>query len=883
MTTTTHNEIDLDSLLDYKALYSQIVQKARITGSQMLGLCPVHQEKTPSFSVDLKTGKCNCFSCQFSGNYISLYAKMHGIDQKEAYKAICQENGIDLENKKESPAAQTKKKDSQAPEVYTLDDYAKEKKLPLQFLKDFFYCDTYVYKNGGKSVKMPYVNSDGKEVAVRYRHHPKSERRFSWNRGAQTTFYGLQFFNDIKEKERPVILCEGESDTQTLILLGFDALGVPGASNFKKSEVQWLKDLKKIYMHVEPDRGGEVFKSKIIEMLREVDFQGQLFSFSCNDKGEKDPSGLFIAHGAETATEEIKQLIERAQKVDLHSEPVSITGAPINLRIPFGYTVDDSGIWKEPQKENESPVLVIKTPLMIAKRLVSFDSEEEKVQILFKRDGKLIGGVFDRKTVFNNTSILELTSMGATISSSNAKNVVNYLTKLEEENLDLIPVCNSAKTLGWLPNGGFLPYYPNGVELDAHGSLSQWSTACKLKGNLESWVDVMKAHRERYRFRFLLAASFTAPLLKILKCRSFIVYNWASSRGGKTAALKAALSVWGDPEKMMVTFNSTRVALERMASFFCDIPLGIDERQLAGSNQEGLETLFYMLSNGTSRGRGTRDGGIQEISTWRTVAITTGEEPVAKDNTMTGVSTRTLEIVGAPFESESDASAMHRETSKNYGKAGEAWIKHLQEGKEEKIIELFNLMKENVQRMAGDRNGSHIDALSAVAVADIMTSSFLFGDNPNEAAAQALNMLEKVLSNMKSEELPDVNVSACSYLLDYFQSNEKRAFSVEVFGAREGWEEVVGGWGKDETAEVKSILWIPSSLRKALEDGGFSYRKTLKYMKDEELIECDASGNPSKVIFRGQKSVRVIKIKYKEMNEIIAGNGRRERQEELPF
>jgi len=48
---------------------------------------------------------------------------------------------------------------------------------------------------------------------------------------------------------------------------------------------------------------------------------------------------------------------------------------------------------------------------------------------------------------------------------------------------------------------------------------------------------------------------------------------------GKTAALKAALSVWGDPEGLMASFYATRVGLERLAGFFRDLPLGIDEKQ----------------------------------------------------------------------------------------------------------------------------------------------------------------------------------------------------------------------------------------------------------------------------------------------------------------
>ena len=53
--------------------------------------------------------------------------------------------------------------------------------------------------------------------------------------------------------------------------------------------------------------------------------------------------------------------------------------------------------------------------------------------------------------------------------------------------------------------------------------------------------------------------------------------------------------------------------------------MGIDERQLAGNRQEGLEKMVYMIANGTGRSRGAKDGGLQALKTWRTVALATGE------------------------------------------------------------------------------------------------------------------------------------------------------------------------------------------------------------------------------------------------------------------
>lgn len=55
---------------------------------KLLGLCPVHQEKTPSFWVSPEIGKAKCFGCGFSGDALDLYQGVTGEDFIEAKKAL---------------------------------------------------------------------------------------------------------------------------------------------------------------------------------------------------------------------------------------------------------------------------------------------------------------------------------------------------------------------------------------------------------------------------------------------------------------------------------------------------------------------------------------------------------------------------------------------------------------------------------------------------------------------------------------------------------------------------------------------------------------------------------------------------------------------------
>ena len=99
------DNVDLDRIVDYKAEYTAAMsrEKLRISGDSILGLCPFHQEKNPSFSVDLKTGKWNCFTEGESGNFITFYAKLHNIDTGTAYKEILEKYGVSQEAPKKEP------------------------------------------------------------------------------------------------------------------------------------------------------------------------------------------------------------------------------------------------------------------------------------------------------------------------------------------------------------------------------------------------------------------------------------------------------------------------------------------------------------------------------------------------------------------------------------------------------------------------------------------------------------------------------------------------------------------------------------------------------------------------------------------------------------
>lgn len=837
---TERDQVDLDSLVDYQAEYTAVIPKYKITdgGTKLIGLCPFHEDKKESFSVDLTTGKWHCFSEDDGGNFVSFWSKVHNVSTKDAYKQILDKYHA-LEKTKPKPPKK------EGLESYSLEQYSFEKRLPVEFLRDRCHCETKKERDGLTCLLMPYYKEDGTDPAIRKRYNFKE---FRWSKGSsgKIGLYGEWRLPEIRNKGYAVLV-EGESDTHSLWYMGIPAIGIPGASMFKPMHALPLQDLK-LYIHQEPDRGGETFIQKVCKGLKDGGFIGRVYKWTCSRLGVKDPSELYMKHGQKEAAQMIRDCLNGAEEIDLDEEQIAeaITGAPINLRQPEGWVYSEKGISLIDEKKY-TPTNICRTPIILTQRLKSIETGEEKMEIAFKRDDEWHTAIYPRSTVFSSRSITCLSDLGCTVTSENAKQVVRFLGALEAENIDIIPKADATASFGWQPGKRFLPGHSEGLALDIDPSQRSMAAAYCQNGSFDKWIATMSPHRARNRFRFILAASFAAPLLRIVKQRIFFVYNWGGSKGGKTAALKAALSAWGDPERLMVNFNATQVGLERTASFYCDLPLGIDERQLAGNNQGTLEKIVYMIASGTGKVRGAKGGGLQAMHQWRTVALATGEEPLSTETSQTGVSTRVLEIYGGPFDNEQDAALMHQRAAADCGWSGPAFIDKIIKLDERTICDAYEDMQNFVRAVSEGKNGSHISGIAAVALADAMIDSWFFGSGSKmtpplekpetipefltvlgitpESWKMAQKMAENILIEQVESNSTDVNENAVQFVVDWVLSN-KAYFGAKAIGTCLGM-----------TSDQGNIVYIyPSLLNQALSKAGYSPRKTMKYMAEKGLV-----------------------------------------------
>jgi hypothetical protein len=170
----------------------------------------------------------------------------------------------------------------------TLAEYAQAKALPIEFLRELGLRDRQ--RNGRPAISMPYLDVDGRVLAVRYRVALIGDR-FRWRTGTKPTLYGLWRLDQVRNGGHAVIV-EGESDCHAAWHRGVPAIGLPGAANWREDrDARHFDGIEKIYVVVEPDTGGVA----VIDWISRSAIKGRVHLINLD--GHKDLADLHVKAG----------------------------------------------------------------------------------------------------------------------------------------------------------------------------------------------------------------------------------------------------------------------------------------------------------------------------------------------------------------------------------------------------------------------------------------------------------------------------------------------------------------------------------------------------------------------------------------------------------
>lgn len=90
--TVTNGQLVIDKNVAKAKLYPiESIYKGNIAkrgSNTLMGICPFHEEKTPSFAIYRSTNSWYCFACGEGGDVINFYSKLHNCSFTEAVKEL---------------------------------------------------------------------------------------------------------------------------------------------------------------------------------------------------------------------------------------------------------------------------------------------------------------------------------------------------------------------------------------------------------------------------------------------------------------------------------------------------------------------------------------------------------------------------------------------------------------------------------------------------------------------------------------------------------------------------------------------------------------------------------------------------------------------------
>lgn len=504
-------------------------------------------------------------------------------------------------------------------------------------------------------------------------------------------------------------------------------------------------------------------------------------------------------------------------------------------------------------------------PIVPTMRLVNIDTNMEKLQLAYRKGGVWKKTIADKRTLAAASSIIALADVGVAVNSENAKWLVRFLHDAENLNYDRIEEKKSVGRLGWVEGYGFSPYVENLV-FDGDMACKGLFESVKPQGDYETWLQLAKEIRKESIYgRLLMAASFASVLVKPLNCLPFFLHLWGGTEAGKTVGEMLAASLWADPRvgRYIQTFNSTIVGKERAAAFVGNLPLILDELQIA-NGQGSFDKDIYMLSEGVGRTRGNKQGGVEQTATWSNCIITNGEMPLASSASGGGAVNRIIEIEceEALF---SDPKHVADTLLENYGFAGKMGLDWLAEYDPNFAIvrQLYRVYMQEFDKQ--DTTGKQSMAMSLILVGDFVLSNAIFADD------QFLKP-EDVQKFLKTKQEVSVHERAYDYICETLVANKSR------FGDAEDDRNEV--WG---TNDKYYFYVIRSRFEQICKDGGFNSKALLSWMKRTGKIEATKGCTKAKRV-NGEVVSCVWIIKEKDENGGFEQIGLQDKAaEECPF
>ncbi len=348
----------IDELVARSDIFSVVssYMELKKSGSGYVGLCPFHNEKTPSFRVDTDKQLFHCFGCGVGGGVISFIMKIEHLEFVEAVEKLAQRAGMEMpEGTTDVAERQSRKRYIEMqreaarfyygvlskPEGAPALEYFSKRELTVKTIKQFGlgfapnewdklirslrskgYKDEElieaglavknkngrVYDRFRNRVMFPIIDIRGDVIGFGGRVMDDSVPKYL--NSPETRIFNKRlnlFALNIAKKDasKKIILAEGYMDVISLHQAGFSNAVASLGTALTPDQAKLIKRYAdEVFIAYDSDGAGVTATERAISILRSADLRISVIKF----RGAKDPDEFIKKYGAE----EFKSLIESA-------------------------------------------------------------------------------------------------------------------------------------------------------------------------------------------------------------------------------------------------------------------------------------------------------------------------------------------------------------------------------------------------------------------------------------------------------------------------------------------------------------------------------------------------------------------------------------------
>ncbi|MFC2133021.1 DNA primase [Bacteroidota bacterium] len=394
------------SIVDVLSAYVQLKKR----GKNYVGLCPFHQEKTPSFTVSEEKQIFHCFGCHAGGNVFKFLMDYKNVSFVEAVQEVAEQAGISIEYEKGYDAEKQDELEvyydinTQAAKYFSANllqsdpaeharnyltnrnislqtqrsfgmgyampewdhflKYAEDKKIDLSLAKTLGLIDTRddgeYYDKYRDRIIFPIFSPNGRVIAFGGRILNDKEKTAKYLNSPESaiyqkrkSLYGLYHSKEEIRKLDKAILVEGYMDLIALFQHGVKNVVASSGTSLTDEQVQLLSRFtRNIIVLFDADTAGQKAAMRSIEILLNQNFEIRVISLP---KGE-DPDSYINEHGKEN----FEELVAKAQNFLEYQAAV----------------FQETGMFEDPAKQTEAIREII--------RMIALVSDELKRNILLK-------------------------------------------------------------------------------------------------------------------------------------------------------------------------------------------------------------------------------------------------------------------------------------------------------------------------------------------------------------------------------------------------------------------------------------------------------------------------------------------------------------------